>query len=133
VIDSDVRPSVKNGSNPWAAKFIDVPYETDENAKPQSAWAATPNPIPPSWLARQKAKSRQRVAQADVVLTPPYDSGRCIVPGHRTWSSPLARQRDRGPGGTQGGELPTDGSRDRDSKHGGVTHWQDQRACAAGR
>ncbi len=73
---SDVRPSVKEQVESLGAKFIDVPYETDEEREAAVGVGGYAKPMPPSWLARQKAEVAKRVAQADVVITTALIPGR---------------------------------------------------------
>ncbi len=73
---SDVRPSVKEQVESLGAKFIDVPYETDEEREAAVGVGGYAKPMPPSWLERQKVEVAKRVAQADVVITTALIPGR---------------------------------------------------------
>ncbi|MDB5928748.1 MAG: hypothetical protein JWR60_455 [Polaromonas sp.] len=73
---SDVRPSVKEQVESLGAKFIDVPYETDEEREAAVGVGGYAKPMPPSWMARQKLEVAKRVAQADVVITTALIPGR---------------------------------------------------------
>ena len=73
---SDVRPSVKEQVESLGAKFIDVPYETDEEKEAAVGVGGYAKPMPQSWLDRQKAEVAKRVAQADVVITTALIPGR---------------------------------------------------------
>ncbi|HEY1393926.1 MAG TPA: Re/Si-specific NAD(P)(+) transhydrogenase subunit alpha [Methylibium sp.] len=73
---SDVRPSVKEQVESLGAKFIDVPYETDEEREAAVGVGGYARPMPPSWLERQKAEVAKRVAQADIVITTALIPGR---------------------------------------------------------
>ncbi|MES2943283.1 MAG: NAD(P)(+) transhydrogenase (Re/Si-specific) subunit alpha, partial [Pseudomonadota bacterium] len=73
---SDVRPSVKEQVESLGGKFIDVPYETDEEREAAVGVGGYARPMPPSWLERQKAEVAKRVAQADVVITTALIPGR---------------------------------------------------------
>jgi NAD(P) transhydrogenase subunit alpha len=73
---SDVRPSVKEQVESLGAKFIDVPYETQEEREAAEGVGGYARPMPPSWLERQKAEVAKRVAQADVVITTALIPGR---------------------------------------------------------
>ena len=73
---SDVRPSVKEQVESLGAKFIDVPYETDEEREAAVGVGGYARPMPPSWLARQQAEVAKRVAQADVVISTALIPGR---------------------------------------------------------
>jgi NAD(P) transhydrogenase subunit alpha len=73
---SDVRPSVKEQVESLGAKFIDVPYETDEEREAAEGVGGYARPMPQSWLDRQKVEVARRVAQADVVITTALIPGR---------------------------------------------------------
>ena len=73
---SDVRPSVKEQVESLGAKFIDVPYETDEEREAAVGVGGYAKPMPPSWLARQKDEVAKRVANADIVITTALIPGR---------------------------------------------------------
>jgi NAD(P) transhydrogenase subunit alpha len=73
---SDVRPSVKEQVESLGGKFIDVPYETDEEREAAIGVGGYAKPMPPSWLERQKAEVAKRVALADVVITTALIPGR---------------------------------------------------------
>ena len=73
---SDVRPSVKEQVESLGGKFIDVPYDTDEEREAAVGVGGYAKPMPPSWLARQKAEVAKRVAQADIVITTALIPGR---------------------------------------------------------
>ena len=73
---SDVRPSVKEQVESLGAKFIDVPYETDEEKEAAVGVGGYAKPMPPSWLERQKVEVAKRVAQADVVISTALIPGR---------------------------------------------------------
>jgi len=73
---SDVRPAVKEQVESLGAKFIDVPYETQEEREAAEGVGGYARPMPPSWLERQKAEVAKRVAQADVVITTALIPGR---------------------------------------------------------
>ena len=73
---SDVRPAVKEQVESLGAKFIDVPYETDEERECAQGVGGYARPMPQSWLDRQKAEVAKRVAQADVVISTALIPGR---------------------------------------------------------
>jgi len=73
---SDVRPSVKEQVESLGAKFIEVPYETDEERQAAEGVGGYARPMPPGWLARQQAEVAKRVAQADVVISTALIPGR---------------------------------------------------------
>jgi NAD(P) transhydrogenase subunit alpha len=73
---SDVRPAVKEQIESLGAKFIDVPYETDEEREAAKGVGGYAKPMPPSWLERQKAEVAKRIAAADIVITTALIPGR---------------------------------------------------------
>ena len=73
---SDVRPSVKEQVESLGAKFIDVPYETDEEKEAAVGVGGYAKPMPKSWMDRQKVEVAKRVAQADIVITTALIPGR---------------------------------------------------------
>ncbi|MES2784022.1 MAG: Re/Si-specific NAD(P)(+) transhydrogenase subunit alpha [Pseudomonadota bacterium] len=73
---SDVRPSVKEQVESLGAKFIDVPYETQEEKDAAEGVGGYARPMPQSWLDRQKAEVAKRVAAADIVITTALIPGR---------------------------------------------------------
>lgn len=73
---SDVRPSVKEQVESLGGKFIDVPYETDEEKEAAEGVGGYARPMPQSWLDRQKAEVAKRVANADVVIATALIPGR---------------------------------------------------------
>ena len=73
---SDVRPSVKEQVQSLGGKFIDVPYETQEEKDAAEGVGGYARPMPQSWLDRQKAEVAKRVAQADIVITTALIPGR---------------------------------------------------------
>jgi len=73
---SDVRPSVKEQVESLGAKFIEVPYETQEEKDAAEGVGGYARPMPQSWLDRQKIEVAKRVAQADIVITTALIPGR---------------------------------------------------------
>ncbi|MFT4069556.1 Re/Si-specific NAD(P)(+) transhydrogenase subunit alpha [Paraburkholderia sp.] len=73
---SDVRPAVKEQIESLGAKFLDVPYETDEEREAAQGVGGYARPMPPSWLARQSALVHERAKQADVVISTALIPGR---------------------------------------------------------
>ena len=73
---SDVRPSVKEQVESLGGKFIDVPYQTDEEREAAEGVGGYARPMPQSWLDRQKVEVAKRVALADVVITTALIPGR---------------------------------------------------------
>ncbi|WP_233848947.1 Re/Si-specific NAD(P)(+) transhydrogenase subunit alpha [Paraburkholderia sp. HD33-4] len=73
---SDVRPAVKEQIESLGAKFLDVPYETDEERDAAQGTGGYARPMPATWLARQSALVRERARQADIVITTALIPGR---------------------------------------------------------
>jgi NAD(P) transhydrogenase subunit alpha len=73
---SDVRPPVKEQVESLGAKFIDVPYETDEEREIAQGTGGYARPMPEAWMKRQAAAVAARVAQADIVITTALIPGR---------------------------------------------------------
>ena len=71
-----MRPSVKEQVESLGGKFIDVPYETDEEREAAEGVGGYARPMPQSWLDRQKVEVAKRVAQADVVISTALIPGR---------------------------------------------------------
>ncbi len=73
---SDVRPAVKEQIESLGAKFLDVPYETDEEREAAQGVGGYARPMPASWLGRQAALVHERAKQADIVITTALVPGR---------------------------------------------------------
>jgi len=73
---SDVRPSVKEQVESLGAKFIDVPYETEEEKAAAEGVGGYAKAMPSAWLERQKLEVAKRVALADIVITTALIPGR---------------------------------------------------------
>jgi len=73
---SDVRPAAKEQVASLGAKFIDVPFETDEEREIAQGVGGYARPMPASWMERQKVEVAKRVAQADIVITTALIPGR---------------------------------------------------------
>ncbi|WP_321822459.1 MULTISPECIES: Re/Si-specific NAD(P)(+) transhydrogenase subunit alpha [unclassified Burkholderia] len=73
---SDVRPAVKEQIESLGAKFLDVPYETDEEREAAQGVGGYARPMPASWLGRQAALVHERAKQADIVITTALIPGR---------------------------------------------------------
>ena len=107
---SDVRPSVKEQVESLGAKFIDVPYETDEEREADEGVGGYARPMPQSWLDRQKAEVAKRVAAADVVITTALIPGRAaptlvtedMVKSMKPGSVIVDMAAGKGPNGTDG-------------------------------
>jgi len=73
---SDVRPAVKEQIESLGAKFLDVPYLTDEEREIAQGVGGYARPMPPDWMRRQAEAVHQRATQADVVITTALIPGR---------------------------------------------------------
>ena len=73
---SDVRPSVKEQVESLGAKFIDVPYLTDEEKEAAVGVGGYARPMPASWMDRQKVEVAKKVAAADIVISTALIPGR---------------------------------------------------------
>src|SRR5512147_1694025 len=74
---SDVRPAVKEQIESLGAKFVDVPYETDEEREIAKGVGGYARPMPAAWMQRQAAEVAKRIAAADIVITT------ALIPGRR--------------------------------------------------
>jgi len=73
---SDVRPAVREQIMSLGAKFIEVPYETDEERAAAEGVGGYARPMPASWLARQAQQVHERAQQADIVIMTALIPGR---------------------------------------------------------
>jgi len=73
---SDVRPPVKEQVESLGAKFIDVPYETDEEREIAKGIGGYARAMPADWLRRQSALVHERARQADIIITTALIPGR---------------------------------------------------------
>jgi NAD(P) transhydrogenase subunit alpha len=73
---SDVRPSVKDQVESLGAKWVDVPYETDEERTIAEGVGGYARPMPASWMQRQAAIVAERCRQMDIVITTALIPGR---------------------------------------------------------
>jgi NAD(P) transhydrogenase subunit alpha len=73
---TDVRPSVKEQVESLGAKFIDVPFECQDEKDAAEGVGGYARPMPQSWLDRQKVEVAKRVALADIVITTALIPGR---------------------------------------------------------
>jgi NAD(P) transhydrogenase subunit alpha len=73
---SDVRPAAKEQVESLGARFIDVPFETEEEREIAHGVGGYARPMPPAWMARQAAMVADRCAQADIVITTALIPGR---------------------------------------------------------
>ncbi len=73
---SDVRPPVKEQVESLGAKFIDVPYETDEEREIAQGTGGYARPMPAAWMQRQAALVHERAKLADIIITTALIPGR---------------------------------------------------------
>jgi NAD(P) transhydrogenase subunit alpha len=73
---SDVRPATKEQVESLGAKFIDVPFETDEEREIAQGVGGYARPMPASWMARQSQIVAERIKQADIVISTALIPGR---------------------------------------------------------
>jgi len=73
---SDVRPAVKEQIESLGAKFVDVPYETDEEREIAKGVGGYARPMPASWMQRQAAEVGKRLAQANIAIATALIPGR---------------------------------------------------------
>lgn len=73
---SDVRPAAREQVESLGAKFIDVPFETDEEREIAQGTGGYARPMPPAWMERQAALVSERCKQADIVITTALIPGR---------------------------------------------------------
>jgi len=73
---SDVRPSVKDQVESLGAKWVDVPYETDEEREIAEGVGGYARPMPPAWMQRQAAIVHERCKSVDILITTALIPGR---------------------------------------------------------
>jgi NAD(P) transhydrogenase subunit alpha len=73
---SDVRPSVKDQVESLGAKWVDVPYESDEERQIAEGVGGYARPMPPAWMARQAAIIAERCKSVDILITTALIPGR---------------------------------------------------------
>jgi|UniRef100_UPI004048E9E4 H+-translocating NAD(P) transhydrogenase subunit alpha len=73
---SDVRPAAKEQIESLGAKFVDVPYETDEEREIAKGVGGYARPMPESWMKRQAELVAERAQQADIVIATALIPGR---------------------------------------------------------
>jgi NAD(P) transhydrogenase subunit alpha len=74
---SDVRPPVKEQVESLGAKFIDVPFETDEEREIAQGSGGYARSMPEAWMKRQAQLVHERAKQADIIVTT------ALIPGRR--------------------------------------------------
>jgi len=73
---SDVRPAVKEQIESLGAKFLDVPFLTDEERDIAQGVGGYARPMPPDWMRRQAELVHERCKAADIVITTALIPGR---------------------------------------------------------
>ena len=73
---SDVRPAVKEQIESLGAKFVDVPYETDEEREIAKGVGGYARPMPAAWMQRQAAAVGERLKQANIAIATALIPGR---------------------------------------------------------
>lgn len=73
---SDVRPAAKEQVESLGAKFIDVPFITDEEKEIAQGVGGYARPMPADWMRRQAEIVSERAKQADIVITTALIPGR---------------------------------------------------------
>jgi len=73
---SDVRPAVREEIASLGAKFVDVPFETEEERQIAAGVGGYARPMPASWMQRQAAAVAERLKQADIAITTALIPGR---------------------------------------------------------
>lgn len=73
---SDVRPAAREQIESLGGKFVDVPFETDEEREIAQGTGGYARPMPPAWMARQAQRVAERCREADIVITTALIPGR---------------------------------------------------------
>ena len=73
---SDVRPAVKEQIESLGAKFVDVPYETDEEREIAKGVGGYARPMPAAWMQRQATAVGERLKQANIAIATALIPGR---------------------------------------------------------
>ena len=73
---SDVRPPVKEQVESLGAKFLDVPYLTDEEKEIAKGAGGYARPMPADWMRRQAELVHERAKLADIIITTALIPGR---------------------------------------------------------
>jgi NAD(P) transhydrogenase subunit alpha len=73
---SDVRPPVKEQVESLGAKFIDVPYLTDEEREIAKGAGGYARAMPADWMRRQAELVHERAKLADIIITTALIPGR---------------------------------------------------------
>ena len=71
-----MRPAAKEQIESLGAKFIDVPFETDQEREIAQGVGGYARPMPAAWMQRQAHLVAERAKQADIVITTALIPGR---------------------------------------------------------
>ena len=66
---SDVRPAVQEQIESLGGKFIEVPFETEEEKECAIGKGGYAKPMPKSWLTRQSKIVAEKAISADIIIT----------------------------------------------------------------
>jgi len=73
---SDVRPAVKEQIESLGAKFLDVPFLTDEEREIAQGVGGYARPMPADWMRRQAELVHERARTSDILITTALIPGR---------------------------------------------------------
>lgn len=73
---SDVRPATKEQVESLGAKFVDVPFESDEEREIAKGVGGYARPMPESWMKRQALAVHEKAIKSDIVITTALIPGR---------------------------------------------------------
>lgn len=73
---SDVRPAVKEQIESLGAKFLEVPFLTDEEREIAQGIGGYARPMPADWMKRQAQLVHERAKLADMIITTALIPGR---------------------------------------------------------
>lgn len=73
---SDVRPAVREQVESLGARFLDVPFLTDEEREIAQGVGGYARPMPDDWMRRQAVLVHERARQADIIITTALIPGR---------------------------------------------------------
>jgi NAD(P) transhydrogenase subunit alpha len=73
---SDVRPAVKEQIESLGAKFLDVPYLTEEEREIAQGVGGYARPMPADWMRRQAELVHERAKASDILITTALIPGR---------------------------------------------------------
>ena len=71
-----MRPATKEQVESLGAKFVDVPFETDEERECAEGVGGYARPMPESWMKRQAQAVHEKAIKSDIVITTALIPGR---------------------------------------------------------